>query len=94
MALEPLLLLITPFALGLLASSWLWRPFWGRQRDNAPKPRVRTIQGLVVLVACTSVALFVGRDHVPDPLGQQLMIGSVLSLVALLYSLVPPQHDL
>jgi Na+/melibiose symporter-like transporter len=87
-----MLALLIPLLVGVAASAWLWGPFWGKQRTTASAKRRFFVLGFAILVALAVPAMFAVQAYFPILLGVQLMAGVVLTVVALLYSLLPPQR--
>ena len=91
------LLFLVPLGVGTGASTWLWGVVFGKQRLDAPPVRLRVVRGAAGLVAIGAAMLFFLRERWPHPLGLQAgatFMALMLTLAALLYSLVPPQRDL
>ena len=87
-----MLLLLAPLLVGVAASTWLWGPFWGKQRRTASARRRLIVLACAILVALAVPAMFAIQAYFPILLGVQLMAGIVLTVVALLYALLPPQR--
>jgi hypothetical protein len=88
--------LAVPLVLSLAASFWLWRPPWRSQRPAAPTRRLRVIHVLIGVCALGSALLFFMRNHpavATHSETREIFMGMVLSLVGLLYALVPPQWE-
>ena len=91
------LLLVGPLGIGIIASTWLWGVPFGKQRLRASSVRLWVVRGAAGLVSVAATTLLVLRDRWQPPSGLQagtIFIALVLTLVAFLYALLPPQRDL
>ena len=92
-----ILTFVPPLAIGALASIWLYGWPW-RQRDEAPLSRYRMVRASALACGALGVLAFFTRQHwaahLPTTETQGFFFSLVLTIVALLYALVPPQDDL
>jgi len=92
-----ILIFVPPLAIGAMANIWLYG--WpSRQRDEAPMSRYRMVRASALACGALGVLAFFTRQHwaahLPTTQTQGLFFSLILTMVALLYALVPPQDDL
>ena len=92
-----ILIFVPPLAIGAMASIWLYGWPW-RERDEAPLSRYRMVRASALACGALGVLAFFTRQHWAAHLSttqtQGLFFSLILTIVALLYALVPPKDDL
>jgi hypothetical protein len=92
------LLFITLFLAGFLLSAWLYGAPWSQQRLVAPRWRLRLVYTVAWLVTVTTVAMFLGRDHVvralPPVIALRLFVVLIFAIATTFYATLPPQRAL
>jgi hypothetical protein len=87
-------LLLIPVVAAFLASAWLWGPVWGEQRQVASGKRRLTVLIAAILVTLVIPALFAIQAFIPLIIGVWIVAACILTVVGLLYALLPPQKEL